>query len=657
MLRGAVRGVTNAVKGVNRITRAIRNDGRGTTTTGRKGTSKKKPTGLKNANKNNVDKTKVKDTGYINGVEDFAPKETPVQPVYHYGYNEKADIGSGYAGLGESEDEEFIEEEQQEPDLWEDVDVLTEEDEEYFQEKIESISNENIENRNEVLKHYIGIQESLDTEGGQVAYEIQRQVADLLMFTNISHVPTFLNERADYEKVVKGKVEVEGIPKEEIDKYIEQELDRYESVINDFIPIIKKGDKYFIDDWKIGIKAIDFMVKSVKYPEYLVLLSDAPLYEQVYVMGEAYLPPVLQETPFKKIFKMFMELAKDIENDNSGKDYQFKKAYMAYKRRLPLYKRLRNNGNFPNVSVVMNDFYKVLDNTHVNSTFEGDAYLGLIEEKEFITAYTTFFYGKAKQTKTMGELTEKLMRQNPNVLLNMTDSGYTDADDPEGAFIVFAGHIVTFIPFKSGGYISTIDKAPSNITGEDIKTLAGMVSKEKKKPKKQAKKVEPKKEPVVDRESGDFGNYYDHAGALKLFEEKKNNPTPKKKAKPKKKVEPKPEEVIEPEEVEEEIIEPEEVIEPELVEEKPYIEYINMLERKESIQVKLVTGGVVNIFGGVIWSESVNGYTVYMEDYTDGYEYDEVVIKTPEEAMDEIIYWLTKGDKSLEENLKIEKVK
>ena len=451
-------------------------------------------------------------------------------------------------------------------DLW-DTDNITQEEGEQFQEDLEELSKEDLETRKEVIKHYISVYKSLDTDGGKVVYDIQKQVSDLLLFSDISHVPTFLNEKEEYTRIVKEKVTVEGVPKEEIDKLIDSELNRYTSVINDFIPVIKKDDQYYIDDWKVGIKVVDFMVRDVKFPQYLVLLTDRPLDELVNAMAEGYLPPVLQHTPFKKVLKMFETMAKDIESKSSGLDYQFKKAYKEYKKRLPLYTRLRNNGNFPSINAVLKDFYNTIDNAHINNSYNGDAFLGLIEPKEFISAYTRFFYGNAKQTQAMKDVIERIMKQNPNVILNMTESNYTLADVPEGAFIVFAGHIVTYLPYKNGEYISTIDKAPSNIIGEDIKTLANMVSKGKKKTKKETKKVEPKKEPVVEKDAGGFKGFYDHEGAIKMFEDRKNNPTPKKKENPKKKVEPEPEEEIEPE-VEEE------VKETELVEEEDnYVSY------------------------------------------------------------------------------------
>lgn len=514
------RGVRGVVQGVSRIT------GRGNTN-GTQG-GNRKGSGLKDANRNNVDKSKVKEDGYIRGVEDFAPKETPVKPVYNYSNREDVNIGSGYTGLGEDATEEGYTGEE-EVDLW-DTDNITQEEGEQFQEDLDELRKEDLETRKEILKHYISVYNSLDTDEGKVVYEIQKQVSDLLLFSDISHVPTFLNEKEDYTRIVKEKVTVEGVPKEEIDKLIDSELNRYTSVINDFIPVIKKGDKNYIDDWKVGIKVVDFMVRDAKFPQYLVLLTDRPLDGLVNVMAEGYLPPFLQHTPFKKVLKMFETMAKDIESNSSGLDYQFKKAYKEYKKRLPLYTRLRNNGNFPSINAVLKGFYKTIDNAHINNSYNGDAFLGLIEPQEIISAYTRFFYGNAKQTQAMAEVTEKLMKQNPNVLLNMTESGYTLADEPEGAFIVFAGHIVTYLPYKNGEYISTIDKAPSNIIGKDIKTLANMVSKKKKKKtKKKTKKEEPKKEPVVDKDAVGFKNYYDHEGALKVFEEKRNKPKSKKK--------------------------------------------------------------------------------------------------------------------------------
>lgn len=612
--------------------------------------------GLKDANRNNVDKSKVKNesTGYIDKVDNFSSTPEPeyIQPVYHYGKTvEDANIGSGYAGLGESVNDDGYEREdysEETKDLWE-TDTMTEEDEEFYKESIQSVEKEDTTTRNEIIKFYMDVAKGKDEDDRlKETDRIIKEIYQIIPLNDITHVPYVLGNHDKITKEIKQKVQHQLTP-EFKDEVIEQEMGRYRSIIKDFLEVTEKDGKYFLNDWKFGIKTIDFLVKAGRVSEIMLLLTPFEIDEVVKVLRTGYMPRVIQETPFGKIAYILEGVTRSMVNDTGSTEYNFPKAYYAYKRRLPMYEKLRNNGRLADVNAVLRYFYNGVDKVHINGGVEGDAFLGLIEPKEFISSYIRFFYGNAKQTQVMGEVTEKLMKQNPNVLLNMTNSNYTDAQEPEGAFIVFAGHIVTFIPNKNGSYIKILDKSPSNITGEGIKGLANMVTKEKPK-KKEKKKEVPKKGRAEVKDSGGFDNYYDHEGAMKLFEEKKNKPNPK----PKKvvKTEPEPEEEIESE-VEEEV--KEEVKETELVEEEeqPYLEYINMLERKESVQVKLVTGGVVNTLGGVRWTESVNGYVVYKEDYTDGYEYDEVVIKTPEEAMDEIIYWLTKGEKSLEENLLI----
>lgn len=486
--------------------------------------------GLKDANRNNVDKSKVKNesTGYIDKVDNFSSTPEPeyIQPVYHYGKTvEDANIGSGYVGLGESVNDDGYEREdytEETKDLWE-TDTLTEEDEEFYKESIQSVEKEDTTTRNEIIKYYMDVAKGKgEDERLKETDRIIKEIYQIIPLNDITHVPYVLDNHDKITKEIKKKVQHQSTP-EFKDEVIEQEMGRYRNIIKDFLEVTEKEGKYYLNDWKFGIKTIDFLVKAGRVPEIMLLLTPFEIDEVVKVLRTGYMPEVIQETPFGKIAYILEGVTRSMINDTGSTEYNFPKAYYAYKRRLPMNERLRNNGRLANVNTVLGYFYNGVDKVHINEGVEGDAFLGLIEPHEFINAYLQFFYGKAKQTQAMSEFSLKMMKKNPQVMKRLNERGLAIADNPEGTILSVSGHIVVLVKVKNETYNLMLDKAPSDIKAEDINNIAGMFDKEDKKPT--PKKATPQsKEP-----KNEFGASYDYEGAIKKFGKDRQNRRKKRK--------------------------------------------------------------------------------------------------------------------------------
>lgn len=486
--------------------------------------------GLKDANKNNVGKSKVKNesTGYIDKVDNFSstPEPENIQPVYHYGKTvEDAKIGSGYAGLGESVNDDGNKREdytEETKDLWE-TEAMTEEDEEFYKESIQTVEKEDTTTRNEIIKFYMDVAKGKDEdEWLKETDRIIKEIYQIIPLNDITHVPYVLGNHDKITKEIKKKIQHQLTP-EFKDEVIEQEMGRYRNIIKDFLEVTEKEGKYFLNDWKFGIKTIDFLVKAGRVPEIMLLLTPFELDEVVKVLRTGYMPEVIQDTPFGKIAYILEGVTRSMVNDTGSTVYNFPKAYYAYKRRLPMYERLRNNGRLANVNTVLGYFYNGVDKVHINEGAEGDAYLGLIEPHEFINAYLQFFYGKAKQTQAMSEFSLKMMKKNPQVMKRINERGLAIADNPADTILSVSGHIVVLVKVKNETYNLVLDKAPSDIKAEDINNIAGMFDKEDK--KQTPKKATPKsKDP-----KNEFGSSYDYAGAIEKFGKDSENRRKKRK--------------------------------------------------------------------------------------------------------------------------------
>ena len=527
--RGVTRGVRGVVQGVSRIT------GRGNTkgTQGGYGTGRgnRKGSGLKDANRNNVDKLKVKNesTGYIDKVDNFSKEPSPehIRPVYHYGKTERdANIGKGYAGLGEISTEDGVNEggveSEETKDLWE-TETITGEDEEFYKESIQSVEKEDKTTRNEIIKFYMDVEKGKgEDERLKETDRIIKEIYQIIPLNDLTYVPYVLDNHDSITKEIKQKIQHQITP-EFKDEVIEQEMGRYRNIIKDFLEVTEKDGEYFLNDWKFGIKTIDFLVKAGRVPEIMLLLTPFEIDEVVKVLRTGYMPEVIQETPFGKIAYILEGLTRSMVNDTGSTVYNFPKAYYAYKRRLPMYERLRNKGKLANVNTVLGYFYNGVDKVHINEEVEGDAFLGLIEPHEFINAYLQFFYGEAKQTQAMSEFTLKMMKKNPQVMKRINERGLAIADNPEDALLSISGHIVVLVRVKDSQYTIAINKAPSDIKTEDINNISGMFDKEDK--KKAPKKETPKKQ----GHKNGFGSSYDYDGALDKFRKYKENGRKKRK--------------------------------------------------------------------------------------------------------------------------------
>lgn len=524
------RRVTRGVRTVTRTVSRVTGIGNAYEEQSEYGSGRGRRRGLKGANRNNVDKSKVKNqsTGYIDKVDNFSKEPEPenIRPVYHYGKTAgDANIGKGYAGLGETMEESsnevgLVDEETK--DLWE-TPPLTEEDEEFYRENIKSVEEEDTTTRNEIIKFYMDVMEGKhEDEKIKETDRIIKEVYKQIPLNDITHVPHFLENVDKMTNELKESIKPQ-LSEEFKDQVVEQEMARYRNIVNDFLEVTEKDGKHFLNDWKFGIKTVDFLVKAGRVPEIMLLLTPFELDEVVKVMRTGYMPEVIQETPFGKIAYIFEGVTRNMVSDTGSSEYNFPGAYEAYKRRLPMYKKLRNNGNLANVNTVLKYFYHVIDRVHINEGAEGDVYLGLIEPHEFINAYLQFFYGKAKQTHAMSEFSLKMMKKNPQVMKRVNDRGLAVADKPEDTLLSISGHIVVLAKVKNETYNLMLDKAPSDIKGEDINNIAGMFDQEDKKstPKKSTpSKQEPKDE---------FGLSYDYDGAMKKIREDKANKRKKRK--------------------------------------------------------------------------------------------------------------------------------
>lgn len=476
--------------------------------------------GLKKANKRNVDKSKVKgeigkdnekDKGYIKSVDSFAPEPEPenIKPVYNYGAkDDDVNIGSGYAGLGEEASENIGSELDEAKDLWDD-DKVNQKDDEFYQTKIDELSKHTKETRKSLLDFYKEVDNKKGTgEWVQEKDSIIKQVHKLIPFNDITHVPHLVQNYKEITEKLQRDIP-HGLKLEFKDQVIEQEVERYLSVAKDFLNIEEKGGKFFFKDWEFGIKTLDFLVKTSNFPTILLLLTPKSIDEVVRVIRTGYLPEYLKETPFGKIGLIYERVATDMVKGTGNKEYTFPKAYSAYKKRLPMYDRLRNNGRLADVNKVLGYTYKLIDNVDVSDDVEGDAFLGLIEPQEFINEYLQFFYGRAKQTQAMSDFSFKMLKKNPEVMNRLNERGLALADKPEGTIVSVSGHIVVLVKVRNTQYNIVLNKAPSDIKSEDIDNLATMFNKESKKPKPKPKKVEPKKVESIK------GLSYDYDEALK----------------------------------------------------------------------------------------------------------------------------------------------
>lgn len=469
----------------------------------------------------NVDKSKVKVNDevkpeYIKEVDSFA-KEEPVtiNKVYNYGSTpEEVNLieDDGEVVDGESDTPRVPEEEK---DLWSGEEV-TEADKEYYAKRLESMGRETPSHRRDIIRHYTETHQYANTGKVSEIRSIQQQIYENIDFDRIEHVPYFLTHGAEIEDFMKKNI-TSSLPLEEKDRYVMEELKRYRDVSKDFMKITEKDGKYFVSDWELGVRVMDFMIKDCRFPQIPILLTDYGIDEVVKIMRTGYLPEYLRGTPFEKVLKIFEGLAQDmVKSEGTGK-YTFPRAYASYKQQLPMYKKLRNNGNLANVNTVLEYFYKTLDTIEVNADVQGDAYLGLIEPEKFINAYIQFFYGKAKQTQAMSEVTLKIMKKDPTILQEALENGYALGDKPEGTMFIVSGHLVLLVNVSKETYNLVVDKAPSDITSEDINTITGMFSAERKKAK--LEKPKPKVKPVPKKKPK--GMSYDYDEAIDKFKKDK----------------------------------------------------------------------------------------------------------------------------------------
>lgn len=524
-----VRLFRRATNGVRSVARTFTN-----LATGRQNQTGNQPTytkqkGLKDANRNNVDKSKVKDTstGYISGVDSFAPeeKQESIRPVYQYSHTPTEDDLDEEEEYSDEFKDEFTDEE--EPDLW-DEDNISQEDKDFYNERMQELREQESDSRNEILTYYKLLAQDADDLITRARKEVRDFVYKNIPLNDITQVPYFLANTATVEEGLKRKVNVR-LSEETTNTLIEEEVKRYRDTVLDFMDITEKGGKYFINDWKYGIQVIDFLKKEGQFPEMLLLLTNLPVSQVVQVMRTGYLPEPLKRTPYDKVAFIFEGVAHQIENGTGEIDYSFPKAYHTYKQELKMYKRLRNNGRLADVNTVLGFFYKTIDNVEVSDDVKGDAFLGLIEPHEFINAYIQFFYGRAKQSQAMSDFTLSLMKKNPAVLQRVGSKGYAIADEPKGTLFILSGRVVILTNVTGDNYTVLLNKAPSDLKAEDTNNIAGMF--------KQEDTTKPnKKEPEQEKKpANEFGSSYNYDEAIQAFGKQKRKKSASRKKKQTKK--------------------------------------------------------------------------------------------------------------------------
>lgn len=453
---------------------------------------------------------------YIDDVDSFSKEESSnYKPVYQYG-QPKGDVELEGTSVDDKESSDDYGDSVDEKDLWEKEESEGVKD--YYKERLEEIKNENSDSSNDILKFYAGLAAHKGDATVDEKDKIRKQVYRSLAFSKAEQAPYFLTKMAELEANLKSTVHT-SLSEEVKNKFIEEELKRYRDIIQEFMDVKETDGKYFITDWKLGVKVVDFMLKKGDFPEIFLLLSPNNMDEIVKVMRTGYLPEYLKETPFEKVMVVFENLAERIEKEKGSPKYSFPAAYKEYKRQLPMYIKLRNNGKLANVNKVLGYFYSAVDSLEVSHAVEGDAYFGLIEPDKFISQYVKFFYGKAKQTNAMSEVVLKLSKKDPTILLEVEENdGYALGDTPEGSILVIAGHVVALVHVGKGKYSQVIDKAPSDITTEDISNITGMFSNDRKKRKQAKSKVKKK---TVTPVKTSKGLSYDYDKALKEIKAKK----------------------------------------------------------------------------------------------------------------------------------------
>lgn len=530
---GIFRWLTSRLNRVvrNMITRAIPGGGRGSSRGYNNRGRNSMDIGMDSYNtpkrsKNNKEDSTEKPVNYIDDVGGLTNEsDIQVRPIYQYSAKD-----------GEIEDDESLGDlneegslvngdnvKEEDKDLWETEDI-TEKDKGYYKERLEEMATESKDSRKDLVRYYKELSHNKETPEGKELDSIREQIYNLIPLNQLEQVPNFLTNGAEIEEKIKQSIKTDLQP-EAKDKAVEDELKRYRDSIKDFMELSVKDEKYFITDWKLGIKVIGFMVNECGFPEIILLLTPSKVDEMIKVMRTGYLPDYLRHTPFEKMLLIFERLATVMEKDKISNKYSFPKAYYAYKQQLPMYTKLRNNGRLANVNTVLGFFYQAIDSVEVNGDVEGDAYLGLIEPVEFIHAYTQFFYGRAKQTQAMSDVSLKLMKKDPTILQEVGEKGYAIGSTPKGSVFIVTGHLIVMVNVGGDQYNIILNKAPSDITTEDITNITGMFATASKKGKqgKQAKS-EPKKVTQPPKQKTK-GLSYDYESAMKAFSKDKKKQT------------------------------------------------------------------------------------------------------------------------------------
>lgn len=507
----------------------------------------------------NVDRSKVHPTNangidlgkrerYINSVDGLTPHEVDtIRPIYSYGATGKeVVIGSGYASLdGEVEREVDVYTEEElnnihntadptEPvDLWSDDASVVGNDEDFYKDRLDIMRKESAESLDDILKYYSDLYMA-NAQKETELYKIKQRVSVYLSIEHSGQLVDFMMNGDSYAEDVISQLVVGKSP-EEADMYkkaVIEEFSRYRDVFKSLFKIREENGQYVYKPAEAGMKLIDFMIRGKYFPEIYFILTQEPLEEVINVMRTGYLPTMYRNTPFDKAMDVVVHELINFK-DREGTVYNFKKAVKAYKQSLPMYVKLRNNGNYANVNKVLGYFYHEVDTREVShTTVEGDAYVGLMEPEAFITAYTRFFYGNAKQTQAMSDVTVKLMSKQPYVLKEVASKGYAVGDTPEGSLVVMAGHIIVFAKLADMQYTVLINKAPSDITTEDINHIVGLFSdkltgkttKSPKSSKANKNKKKDKEEPSLE-DTGDvenFGMSYDYDKVIADLKKRNN---------------------------------------------------------------------------------------------------------------------------------------
>lgn len=402
-----------------------------------------------------------------------------VKKTYNYNYEDGVDIGD----LGQESDFEkrldegyYEEGDVEESDnFWEEKVTVTREDISNYKEKIEGMG-KNSPEFEKVVQYYKKLEElkGKDMEA-HFRDQVRFQVGEILLMSEISHVPSFLSSLEDTHRRVLEKVNIEA-PEEEVSKAVMEELERHRTTYKEFISIVEEGDLFTFSDWKLGVSYINFIKEESYVSEMMLILTEEPLSEIVKTLREGYLPTYLEGTAFEKVGVILENYVREGERGEVVGAYEVGKAYETYKRGLPMYRRLRNQGKLIDLNKLLKVYYGELDKAIVKDAPEVDVYLGVVGKEEVILSYLEFFYGKPKQSEVMSDFVMRLMQEKPLVVEQLSEIGYALGDNPKGVTLYFTGHIVMYIETGNGKFNKAFDKAPSDILAKDVKTIASKFS-------------------------------------------------------------------------------------------------------------------------------------------------------------------------------------